>query len=98
MKNIYIAILLSLFLTTVALAEVNINTASQHDLTALAGIGPAKAEAIVKYREANGLFENTSDLKKVKGIGDKIFEKVQAEIILKEPVVKEKTVALQVKK
>ena len=98
MKNIYFAIFLSLFLAATALAEVNINTANQHELTALAGIGPAKAEAIVKYREANGLFENTSDLKKVKGIGDKIFEKVRAEIILKEPVAKEKAVALQEKK
>lgn len=39
------------FLTGIAFAAVNINTASQAELEALQGIGPAKAKAIIEHRE-----------------------------------------------
>lgn len=49
---------------------VNINTASADELTeALTGVGPAKAQAIVEYRDANGPFENAAALQNVPGIG-----------------------------
>lgn len=53
-------------------AKVNINTASAKELATLAGIGEAKAKAIVEYRKANGKFNNAKDLEKVKGIGTSI--------------------------
>jgi len=55
-------------------AVVNINTADAATLTTLKGIGPAKAKAIVEYRDTHGEFPTIEDLAKVKGIGTKILE------------------------
>jgi len=60
----------------VAFAAVDINKATAQELTGLQGIGPAKAQAIVEYRQKNGQFKSTKDLGKVKGIGPKIVEKL----------------------
>jgi competence protein ComEA len=59
---------------------VNLNTASVADLEALNGIGPAKAQAIVEYREKNGAFKSVEDLKMVRGIGDKLFEQLRPQV------------------
>jgi len=58
-------------------SNVNINSASKDVLMQLPGIGPVTADAIVKYRKANGKFKNFSDLSKVKGIGDKTMAKLK---------------------
>lgn len=58
-------------------AKININTADAAKLDELPGIGPAKAEAIIKYREENGYFGSIEDIKKVNGIGDKLFENMK---------------------
>ena len=79
MKKVYLTIILLLFLATSAFAKININTADANELATLPGIGPAKAEAIVKYRKANGKFKNVNELKEVKGIGDKMIEKIKPE-------------------
>ena len=69
-----------LCLVAVAFAAVDINKATAQELTGLQGIGPAKAQAIVEYRQKNGQFKSTKDLAKVKGIGPKIVEKLGNEI------------------
>ena len=83
MKKWYLTVVLLLFMATVALAKVNINTANVDELATLPGIGPAKAEAIVKYRKDHGKFKKVEDLKEVKGIGDKIIEKIKPEATVK---------------
>jgi competence protein ComEA len=56
--------------------RVDINTASADELARLPGIGPAKAQAIVEHR-AHETFARVDDLRKVKGIGEKLFEQVR---------------------
>ena len=63
-----------------ALAVVNLNTASMDELVALPGIGPAKAQAILDYRTAHGSFKSVEEVKDVKGIGAKRFEKIKGEL------------------
>lgn len=58
-------------------AAVNINTATQSELEAIQGVGPAKAKAIVQYREANGKFKNVDELDNVKGFGKASVDKLK---------------------
>ena len=59
---------------------INLNTASQEELEDLPGIGPAMAGRIIEYRQANSGFRNVEEVKLVKGIGDKLFEKMKDKI------------------
>jgi competence protein ComEA len=85
MKRTFIALALAVLaqglLAVPALAAVNINTATQDEFIALhKGLGPAKAQAIIDYRKANGPFKSVDDLKHVKGIGAKRLEKLRSEL------------------
>ena len=53
---------------------VDVNTASAPLLARVAGLSPAVAENIVRYREANGAFRNRKALLKVPRLGEKAFE------------------------
>ncbi len=53
---------------------VNLNTASQHLLNYISGLGPQLAQNIVNYRKENGLFEEREELKKVPRMGPKAYE------------------------
>ena len=66
-------------------ARININTASQKDLTSLPGIGDTKAAAILADRAENGFYEAPEDLKRVSGIGDATFEKLKDRITTGNP-------------
>ena len=57
--------------------KVNINKADEALLTSLPGIGPAKAQAILAYRQEIGQFKKIEDLKEVSGIGEKTFEQLK---------------------
>lgn len=59
---------------------VNINSASEGELTSLHGIGSNKAQAIILYREMFGDFKDVDDLSKVKGIGPKTLERNRARL------------------
>lgn len=55
-------------------AKVNINTADATGLETLPRVGPAMAERIIQWREANGAFSSIEDLLSVTGIGQKTFD------------------------
>jgi competence protein ComEA len=67
-----------------AAGAVDLNTASVEQLTELPGIGPAKAKAIVAYRE-QAPFAKPEDLRNVKGIGDALYEKVKDHVTVSAP-------------
>ncbi|HSC24515.1 MAG TPA: helix-hairpin-helix domain-containing protein [Casimicrobiaceae bacterium] len=71
-----------------ASAALNLNTATKDELVALSGIGPAKAQAIIDYRTQHGGFKSVDELKDVKGIGARRFEKLKPELTVSPAPVK----------
>lgn len=63
-------------------ALVNLNTATQAELESLPRIGPALAQRILDWRQANGRFAQPSDLLKVSGIGQKLFDGLKNRVVV----------------
>lgn len=85
MKKFILAVALVLSSVAAWAGPVNINSADAKTLAKeLVGVGPAKAEAIVKYRTEKGPFTAPEQIKKVDGIGDAIFEQNKANIKIKD--------------
>jgi competence protein ComEA len=63
--------------------KINLNKATKADLETLTGIGPAKADAIIEYRETKGPFKTIEDLMEISGFGEKTFEKLKENITVK---------------
>ncbi|RGY99088.1 helix-hairpin-helix domain-containing protein [Clostridium sp. AM58-1XD] len=59
---------------------VNLNTATREQLMTLSGIGEARAEDIIRFREENGPFRTIEDIKKVPGIKEAAFQKMKDKI------------------
>lgn len=60
--------------------KVNINTASKEELMSLPGVGQAKAELIIQYREEHGRFQTIEDIMNISGIKDGLFGKIKDHI------------------
>ncbi|TWI09493.1 ComEA family DNA-binding protein [Aerolutibacter ruishenii] len=84
LRGLLLAVLLALACQpALATEQVDINTADVGTLDrVLVNIGPAKAEAIVAYRTANGPFRSVEQLALVKGIGLKTIEKNRDRIVV----------------
>lgn len=63
-------------------SKININTCTKTELLTLPGIGDSKANAILSYREKVGAFQQIEDLLKVNGIGQTLFQDIQALITI----------------
>lgn len=71
-----------LFEQEIIIIKININTATEEDLTSLIGIGPSKAKRIIELRQKLGKFNNVDQLLEVKGIGPKTLDKFKKQICL----------------
>jgi competence protein ComEA len=76
-----VKILTILFLFfSLALSAININKANSAQLQTLNGIGPTKAQEILKYRKSHGGFKSVDELVNVKGIGPKTVQKLKSQV------------------
>jgi len=73
-----------LFEQEIIIIKININTATEEDLTTLIGIGPAKAKRIIELRKKLGRFNDVNQLLEVKGIGPKTLDKFRKQICLED--------------
>ncbi|MCH8106421.1 MAG: helix-hairpin-helix domain-containing protein [Proteobacteria bacterium] len=72
------------FSTLTFASPVNINTANAEQIAeSLTGIGMVKAQAIIDYRDTNGLFSSADQIVLVRGIGDATFNANEADILVK---------------
>lgn len=60
--------------------QIDLNLASVDQLVTIKGIGPKKAEAIIKYREQRGGFRSVDELDNVPGFGKKTVDKLRAHL------------------
>jgi competence protein ComEA len=86
-KGLTAAVVAATLLAPIAIAgPVDINTADAKTLAReLQGVGMAKAEAIVSYREKNGPFKSADELAKVKGIGKKLVDQNKTNLKFEAP-------------
>lgn len=85
MKKLLMTLLCCFAFSQSALAAIDINTATQAELEAIDGIGPAKAKAIIDYRSKNGPFKSLSELDKVKGFGKTTVRKLKGDLVVSKP-------------
>lgn len=62
--------------------QISLNRASQAELEDLPGVGPALAQRIIDWRDANGGFKKKEDLLNISGIGDKLFAGIKDQVTL----------------
>lgn len=62
--------------------NININTATREELMTLSGIGEAKADAIIEYRETVSNYATIEDVMKVAGIKENLFRRIKEKIVV----------------
>ncbi len=82
MKTVIGSLLVGLLLSATAWAAVDLNSATQSELEAVKGIGPAKAKQIVEHRQKNGPFKSVDALTDVKGFGKASVAKFKHELVV----------------
>jgi competence protein ComEA len=66
-------------------AAINLNSATQAELQTVSGIGPAKARAIIDYRQQHGPFKTLQQLQQVRGFGARTVKKLEPGLKLSGP-------------
>ncbi|OVE81504.1 hypothetical protein BVY03_03590 [bacterium K02(2017)] len=90
LKTIMVLCLMTITLNSFAktadqmVGVVNINTAAKSEMILVPGIGASKADAIVSFRQ-NQQFKVKEDLLAVKGIGEKLLQKISSFVVVKGP-------------
>ena len=82
LRKTWLTLLLLCPLIAIAAPPVDINKADAAALEQINGIGPAKATAIIRYRDENGPFSSIDELQNVPGIGAKSFDQIRPQIEL----------------
>ena len=83
-KSILFAIVLGLVSFAGWASPIDINTATAEQFAAtMKGVGPNKAQAIVRYRDQHGPFKRIEELTQVRGIGEKTIEINRGTIMVK---------------
>ena len=80
MRKMLLALAMWFALSGLAMAAVNINTATKEELTSIKGIGEKRAQDIIDYRTKNGNFKSVDDLEKVPGIGPGLMKQIRPEV------------------
>ncbi|MBA5863414.1 MAG: hypothetical protein GDA65_11990 [Nitrospira sp. CR1.1] len=62
--------------------QVDLNQATRSDLEALPGIGPKLAQRVIEHRDEKGPFHSVDDLRQVKGIGRKKFDRLRPHVLV----------------
>lgn len=62
--------------------KININTAGKEELMTLTGVGEAKAQSIIAYREEHGGFRSVEELMQIEGIKEGVFNKIKEDITI----------------
>ncbi len=57
--------------------KINLNKATKEELMTLPGVGEAKAESIIEYRNENGGFKSIEEIMQISGIKEGLFEKIK---------------------
>lgn len=80
MKRLFLVLVMLVAFSGVAVAAVNINTATKEELTSIKGVGEKRAQEIIDYRTKNGPFKTVDDLEKVPGIGPGLMKQIRSQV------------------
>ncbi|MBF0274830.1 MAG: helix-hairpin-helix domain-containing protein [Nitrospinae bacterium] len=86
MKKVLAFVFLVLFSFSVyasAADKININTATEVELTHIKGVGEKIAKNIIQFREEHGDFKTVEELANVKGVGEKVVENNKESLTVK---------------
>ena len=80
MKKLFLVLVMLVAFSGVAVAAVNINTATKEELTSIKGVGEKRAQDIIDYRTKNGPFKTVDDLEKIPGVGPGLMKRIRSQV------------------
>ena len=80
MRKLFLVLVMLVAFSGVAVAAVNINTATKEELTSIKGVGEKRAQDIIDYRTKNGPFKIVDDLEKIPGVGPGLMKRIRSQV------------------